>query len=75
MKQFPHIDIEQNKISSAFLLNNIRSAPFARKSRCFHILFYITKSVFYLISDYIFVYITHLGYFFLMLTKIYQVYG
>ena len=56
---------------------SMRPAPFARKSEYNFVL--ITKSMFYLISNHIFVHNIHLGYFFtdnkVICTQIYRVYG
>ena len=83
MKHFPKVDIEQINISTVngnqVPRLSMRSAPFARKSRKVYIFVYITNSVFYLISNHIFVYINHLEYvlflYLAMFTHIYQVNG
>ena len=67
IKLFPKVDIEQNNISSAILLIKLLVYQWdprhLQASRVDYIFVYITKSVFSLISNHIFININHLGYF------------
>ena len=69
IKQFPKVDIELNNISTVILLIKFLLCQWDLRhfdlqgSRVVYTFVYTTESVFYQISNHIFVYINHLGYF------------